>query len=281
MKKLLILLVLTIACINLVSSALFISNSVQDTIYPGESGELIISLKNDFDYTIDDVSLSLDFSETKFTAIGSSERNMDEIEDGDKEDFKFTVKSASDLDPGDYLIPYTISYKYDNTTTLTGFIGITVNSKTKLDYSVTTTTPVIGETGKINLKIINKGFGDIKFATITIQPSGFRLLSSDKVYIGMISSDDFETANFDVIFEKTSARVTATMTYMDFENNEKTENIELAIKVYSVKDAQNLGIIKKSNLFYFIFTPILVIVFILVTRRLKKKKKLQKENQEI
>ena len=77
--------------ISLASSALFISNTVQDTVYPGDSGALTISLKNDFDYDIEDVSLSLDLSETRFTAIGSSEKNMDEIKDGDKEDFKFTI----------------------------------------------------------------------------------------------------------------------------------------------------------------------------------------------
>jgi hypothetical protein len=264
-------------CISFASSALFISNTVQDTIYPGDSGELTISLKNDFDYDIEDVSLSLDFSKTKFTAIGSSEKSMDEIKDGDKEDFKFTIKSASDLSPGDYLIPYTMGYKYDNTTpSLTGFIGATVNSKTKLDYSVSADNLVIGQKSRVNLKIINKGFGDIKFATITLQPSGFKLLSSDKSYMGLIGSDDFETANFDIIFEKSSARVMATMTYMDFENNEKIENIDLPIKVYSVKDAESLGIIQKSNFIYFIFTPLLIIIFILVIRRLRKKKK-QKE----
>lgn len=281
MKKLLILLLLVITCISMASSALIISNTAQDTIYPGDSGALTITLKNDFDYSIEDVSLSLDFSKTKFTAIGSSEKNIDEIEDGHKEDFKFTIKSASDLSPGDYLIPYVLQYKYGNTTpTLTGFIGIAVNSKTNLDYSVSAETPVIGSKSKISFKIINKGFGDVKFVTVAIQPMGFKLLSSDKVYLGVISSDDFQTANFDAVFQQQQASVFATITYKDFENNDKTEYIELPIKVYSVADAQSLGIIPANKVYYFVLTPILIIIFILVIRRLRKKKKSQRDKLE-
>ena len=263
--------------ISLASSALFISNTVQDTVYPGDSGALTISLKNDFDYDIEDVSLSLDLSETRFTAIGSSEKNMDEIKDGDKEDFKFTIKSASDLSPGDYLIPYTISYAHGNTSTLAGFIGVSVKSKISLDYSVFIDKPIVGEKSRLGFKIINKGFGEIKFASVTIEPSGYKLLSSEKVYIGLVNSDSFETASYDVIFTKENARLIATVSYLDFENNEKSELVDLPLEIYSQEEAKSLGIISSSNsMLYLLVLGIAVVLFIII-KRIRKKKKLQRE----
>lgn len=263
--------------ISLASSAVFISNTVQDTIYPGDSGELTISLKNDFDYDIEDVSLSLDLSETKFTAIGSSEKNMDEIKDGDKEDFKFTIKSASDLSPGDYLIPYTISYTHGNTSTLTGFIGVSVKSKINLDFSVFIDKPIVGEKSRLGLKIINKGFGEIKFASVTIEPSGYKLLSSEKVYIGLVDSDNFETASYDVIFTKENARLVATVSYLDFENNEKSELVDLPLEIYSQEEAKSLGIISSNNsVLYLLILGIAIALFIII-RKIRKKRKLQRE----
>ena len=50
------------------------------------------------------------------------------------------------------------------------------------------------------MKIINSGFGDIKFVNVQIFPDGFILLGSANDYIGNVDSDDFESATFDVIF---------------------------------------------------------------------------------
>ena len=101
--------------------------------------------------------------------MGGSEESIDEIKDGDTESVTFKLKASQDAKPGDYTIPYTLVYTIDdgNDTIIKeqGTIGVTIGAKTELDYSVESNNPVVGNKGKITVKVINRGFGDIKFAS--------------------------------------------------------------------------------------------------------------------
>ena len=76
-----------------------------------------------------------------------------------------------------------------------GSFGVEVSAKTELSYSVESEMNVIGEQGRIALKIINSGLGDIRFVNVKLgTASGYDLLSPSQVYVGTVNSDDFETA---------------------------------------------------------------------------------------
>lgn len=279
-SKLLILLgILYIVLFSSLASAMIIDNVDQDTLYPGEYTTLGIDIKNTLNYDVDDVSLTLLFTEDstkalQFSPIGSSEDSIDEIQEDDKEKFSFKIKAANNLEPGNYNIPFELVYFNSNNTkfTKTGAIGIQVNSKINLDFIASADNPVLNEKGKLTLKIINQGIGEIKFLSVTVQPSGYRLLSENKVYIGSVSSDDYQTADFEVIFNKLSVNLIATVQYEDFENNAKTQVIEFPIKVYSQKDAISAGI-KQPSKSWMIIVIIVIIVIFFIYRRIRKNKK--------
>lgn len=267
-----------LSCANL-TSAMIIDNVDQDALYPSQDTTLEVTIKNTLNDDVEDVSLALLFSEDstgalKFSSIGSSVDSVDEIKEDDEEKFSFKIKAANNLQPGDYNIPYELVYYNLSGTkfTKTGAIGIQVNSKLSLDFIASTTNPVIGEKGKITLKIINQGLGEIKFVSVAVQPSGYQLLSEEKIYIGSISSDDFQTASFDVIFNKVNVNLVATIQYEDFENNPKTQTITLPIKTYTSKEAISAGIKQPSKTWAFVLIIVVIIVF-LVYRKIKKNRK--------
>jgi len=250
------------------------------TIYPGGEGSIKIEVENNFDYDIEDVSIALILDEVPFTSIGSSEKDLDDLDEDDDDTKTFILKASTDIVPGDYNIPYIIKYinaEDSNATSeeKTGSFGLRVSAKTEIDFSVETKDAIVGQQGKISLKIINKGLGNVKFVSIQIFPQGYELISVDKIYVGTINSDDSDYASFDVVFKSTNPTISATIGYKDFDNNPKTETINIPINVYTREKALELGLIKEPNYIPYIVIGIVIISWI-IYRKIKKRRKKNK-----
>lgn len=247
------------------------------TIYSGQEGSITLEIENTLDEDLEDVSVRLILDELPFTSVGSAE-DTDDIDEGDDEKFTFTLKASTDIAPGDYNIPYEVNYEYDgDDEKQEGSFGLRVSAKTEIDFVVeskgeNTDTAIVGEKGKITLKIINQGLGEIKFVSVQIFPSGFELTSSEKIYIGTIDSDDSDFATFDVIFKSKNPTLSAKVDYKDFDNGDQSETVNLPVKVYTREKALELGLIKNPN-----YTPYgiggIVIVGWIVWRKIKKRRK--------
>jgi len=137
-----------------------------------------------------------------FTVLGSSESYLGVMKSQEfrSVDFKVAVEGEAKLKS--YSIPATIRYIDDNGTEVTytkslgakvvgaPSIGVTVDESD--DFSA-------GKTGKVTLNVINSGFIDAKFLNLEVQPtSDYAVLSAEKVYIGNLDSDDFETEEFEL-----------------------------------------------------------------------------------
>lgn len=277
-----------LASLTLVSASLVIEEVSQENLYPGSEANLDIEVSNDLGYDLKDVKMTLVFNypsqtgvidlskPTSFSSVGSSSDSVDEIEDEDSEFFIFNIKASNSLEPGDYSLGYVLNYENDNKTlvTETGTIGITVNSKTNLDYSISQEKKVMGMKDKVTLKIINKGFGEVKFVSVDVDsPEGYTLLSEDKVYIGSISSDDSDTASFEVILNKANPSFSATITYKDFENNDKSQIVNFDLTAYSREKALELGIIQKNNTPIVLSVLVILLILWLLFRWLRKRRK--------
>lgn len=281
-KKFLTIFALCFAVVFALSvvSAAVIEDVRVSTLQPGEDATMVVTVKNPLDDKIKDVSLSLSFADPvthaalPISSVGSSEYNVDEIQDDDAEDFTFNIRASNSAAPGDYNIPYTLTYD-GLAVAQTGTIGITVEGTAELDFSTKEENPVIDGKGKITLKIVNKGFADAKFVSVKINPSGYTLLSENEIYVGTISSDDFEAIDMDVIFGKSPA-VSATLTYKDFNNHDVTRTISLPVKVYSREKAIELGIIKQSYALVYLLTIAVIILLIVVIRTINKRRRMAK-----
>jgi hypothetical protein len=261
--------------INFISAVLIDSVEIKN-FYPGESANLKIEVKNTLEYDIEEVSLILDLEETPFTTMGGSEDSEKKIDEDEKEVFNFQLKAPSEIKPGDYNIPYEIKYlnEEEESQKKEGTFGITVGAKTELGYTLETENNIVGQKGTISLKIVNSGLGDIGFMNIKIISSkGFEILDSLEEYVGTIDSDDFETANFDVFFDESGeGKIEVLIVYKDFNNQENRETITLPFKIYTKKQAEDLGLLENPNYFIWIVAAITIGIWF-IFRSLRKKQK--------
>lgn len=273
-----------ILMLYLISMIAFASAIVVDagyiTTYSGEDASIKVEVENNFDYDIEEVSVKLNLENLPFTAISSSEKELDDLDENDDDSATFTLKVSNDVVPGDYNIPYVVSYTNvdtDNESTKEGSFGIRVSAKTDIDFSLETSgenseAAIVGQKGKISFKIINQGLGEVKFVSVQIFPSDYELLSNDKIYIGNIDSDDSDFATFDVIFKSASPIFSAKIEYKDFDNNDQTETIAIPMKVYTQEKALEFGLIQKPNYVPYFVAVVLIIIW-LVWRKIKKSRK--------
>lgn len=255
-------------------SAISVENVQSTKFMPGESGQITVVLKNNLKDDATSVSFILNLKETQFTTQGSSEESVDEIQEDDKENFRFTLKIPAGTKPGDYNIPYTLSYNYDDKlVTKTGSFGINIGAKTELDYTLEANKNVINEKDKLVLKIINLGLGDVRFVSVKVEGIGMEILSSKEEYVGTVASDDFETVNFDVLYKSENAKLKGYIRYKDLDNKEINQTIEIPIKVYSRNEGLANGKITKSNNWIYLILLIFVILLWIIYKKIKKNKK--------
>ncbi len=272
MNKKIISFILSFFLLLNVASAIVIKNVNIADLTPGSESQLRISIENDENADIEDVSLSLDFSDLPLSTIGSSEDTIDELEEDESKTFGYLLRASNNAKPGDYNIPYKIKYEDK---TKEGTIGIRINAKTDLTFSLDSDNAIIGSKGKVTLKIINKGFADAKFVLVRVFPEGLTLLSEKEVYIGNVNSDDFETASFDVIFKSVNSKLNAIVDYKDFDNVQKTKNVDLSLKVYTTEEAIELGIVQKSKTPLYSSIIIVLIIIWLIWRAIKKRQRMK------
>lgn len=264
------------------SSAQLTVNSIDaDDFTPGSQGKVIITVENNLNEDINDVTLSLKLSNLPLISVGSSSFTSD-INEDDEEDFAYTLKAANDAKAGNYDIPYTLTYKESNSTqkTISGTFGITLIANPDITVTSTLDNPVVGQQGKVNLKIINKGLGNARFVSIIFNPSGMALKSENEVYVGAIDSDDFQTVSFDVLFQKQSASATVDIEYVDFNNQKKILFLDVPITVYTLEKAKQLGIIKQSYTLFYILAVVILIILWFVFRSIRKRRKMRQNMQK-
>jgi len=280
-------------CLSFASALIVDANYI--TIYAGEQGKVNLDIENNEGFDIEDITAQVILYTTlpdgtpmslPFTVIGSSEKDVDDIDDGDDDSVSFTLKASTDIVPGDYNIPYVIKYynaEDDGNESIekAGSFAIRVSAKTDLDFTVDVQgNAIVGQEGRISLEIINQGLGEIKSMSVELFPEGFELLSKNKVFVGTVSADDTDTASFDVLYKSTNPTLKAKVTYKDFDNQEHTETINLPFKVYTEEEALEKGLITKSNTGYYVIVIILILVIWFIWRKIRKARKNRRKMRE-
>lgn len=276
-----ILFVLTLLILLLSFTSALTIESVSSTpsdIAPGETAKIKIDIENNIQEDLENVIVSLDLSLVPFAPYESStDKIIKEIDEEDTESVSFDVIALSDAEAGIYKIPVVISYLFNGTIiSKTSFISLTINSEPELTISYTGDL-IKGKNNKINVRITNTGLTEIKFLEIELKDSSrIKTLGTKKIYIGDIESDDFDSTDFNLFVDEGASslsNIPITLKYRDATNNVKTENINLQVRVYDLKEAQELGIVKKNNTMIYLGLIIVLIILWFVYRRLKKKKR--------
>lgn len=257
-----------------------------DEISPGESVSISIDISNNAEVDITNINANLDITNAPFKIIDISNAFIDELREDKDDSLSFELQALSNAKAGIYSLPLSVSYIEDNKTlTKTSIITITLSSAPILDVQKQEGILIKGQNNEVNLQITNKGIADVKFSEISIGENGYTLLSPNIAYIGDIDSNDFQTASFKVYIPTNSLNtinIPVVVTYNDILNKQYTQNFYVDARVYSLQEAQNLGLITKSKTGFYIGIIVFLIVAYIIYRIIKgilRKRKQRKEEE--
>ena len=202
---------------------------------------------------------------------------QEKIEEGQEKEIAFDIITLSDAELKIYKIPLIINY-YDGYGTeynKEDIVSLVVWSPPNLGAKVEESNLVLGQPSIVKIDFLNKGLSDIKFLSVKTYGSGFDILDSDTEYIGSIESDDYETLELRILPKNQNIVMSLTLEYKDENNKPYLEQINLYPKVYTLEEAQKLGIIKAgSKVGIFITIVIIVVIVFWIWRKRKRRKHL-------
>lgn len=277
-KILISMLALFILQICLVSAFTITNVNVNpDKIAPGQTADLILTIKNTQQADYENVNVNLVLDNLPFSPYQSSSMaTIKSIDEDKSKSIEFNIKADSNAKTGIYKIPVIITY---NTSKATSVVSVEVSSQPSLQVD-SENYLIKGRNNEVNIKIINTGLADIKFLSVQAQETGLNIISSKYVYIGDIDSNDFDTASFSIFASKDASNIInlgLTINYRDSLNKEYQETKQVSLRAYSTDEAVSLGLIQKSNLGAIISFVVILIILYLVYRYIRKRLKKKKE----
>lgn len=259
----------------------------KENIIPGTMTKVSFVLENLADNTLNDIKLNLDiysevtlatsvtFIELPFTPIGSgNEKTLKKLSPRESNEIIFNLFTDADAETKAYKIPYTLTY-YDASGanfSREGILGFIVQSTPDLTVNIESTqVNGPGSRASVEVKLVNKGFSDIKFLNVILaETKEFEIVSNPESYIGELDSDDYETADYTLqLSNKARDHVTLPLTveYRDAVGTFYTDNIELNLKI-GKKKSPVVGI-----LVWIVIIALIVGGIIYIRKRRKKRRR--------
>jgi hypothetical protein len=258
--------------------------STPSEVVPGEIVSVNMRIENIFQDDVFNLNVKLNLENVPFAPYqSSSESYLDELKNDDSEVFNFELIALPSAGTGIYKIPVEITYEDEdsNFSTKSELISIIINSVPELTISLEDVILIKGQENIIDIKIVNSGLSDVKFMYVNLNDViGLNFLTEKNQYLGDIDSDDFDSAEYGIyISESSTGSITlpVKLTYKDSTNKEFTQIKNIILRVYSLEEAQSLGLVKKPNYTTYFVLGILVIGYF--TYRSVKKRRRRKNRR--
>lgn len=251
-------------------------------IQPGSEGTLTIEVENLAGTTLRDFTLGLNLdkemagdviiSDPPFIPVaGTDEISLSRLTSGESNEFEFQLESYPDALASIHKIPVYMTYTDDSGEAheKNSLIGLKVNSEPELDVRIDSSDLTKNQrSGDVNFIVVNKDIVDAKLTDIQIGESdSFELLSTSNArYMGLIETDDFDTARFNMKVENGVEEVEfpVTLTYRDNLNNEYEQEFLLT---------QTLAEGETPGSSWIVITAIIVLLVVAAVYYKKRKKK--------
>lgn len=248
--------------------------TVPSEIAPGGKGVLKVTIRNSGESEIRDIRVRVVPPSQVSFFDDISKRKLSLLKSGESADLEFNLIASPELSEGVYSSYLIIDYvnkigneKQDNDT-----FALVIKSEPTIFIKIDDSTIYSGEdTGEVTITFVNNDVADIKFLTVELQDTeDYEILSTDKMYIGDLDSDDFESIDFNLKMTTPRSEVPLPMkiTYKDTLNNDYIEETEVTLKIRSAED---LGVESTSGIIIAIIVVLIIIVIFLIYRKLRKK----------
>ena len=242
--------------------------SFPSRISPGEEAVLNVTLQNGATSSMRDLRIALDFRSVPFTPLTTTaEKQLRQLNPGESVSVDFKVIADVDAESKPYGVPVKISYLDDknNKFRKNDTVGLLVYAKPILEYNVESTEVVQkGQTGEVVISVSNIGPSEVKFITLSLlDAEGYKVVSTEKSYLGNLDPDDFQTAAFTVYVHQDVPTLHLQSSYKDAYNQEIIKGVELPLKVFDKRTATAYGLVKRSGGIFSLIFWILLIAFVL------------------
>lgn len=245
--------------------------TIPSNVAPGQDVTISFDIENLASSTIEDVSVELDLDDASFSPIGiSDEIVVGKIPSKEKKTIEFPLAVDADAESKIHKIPVTLTYssKQGDSYTKEFQVGIRVFEEPEYLANLETTDIYTNKkSGEVVVSISNTGISKMNFLTLELkQSSDYNILSSEKIYIGNLDSDDFETATFNLYIDTNKEEVPLNfiVTYKDEYNNRYSDIQELNLRIYNNNDAIKFGLEtpkSRTNIILGIISIVLLTVF--------------------
>tara|TARA_Y100000034_G_C6894737_1_gene412314 strand:- start:1895 stop:2812 length:918 start_codon:yes stop_codon:yes gene_type:complete len=247
-----------------------------ENLAPGQVGVLKITLQNTASFSILDIRTKLQLP-AEFSFFNDvSERKIPELTSDQVGLIDYNIIALPGSSEGVYNADLVIDYlnKIGNERQDNNTLGIIIKSEPKIFAKIDSTEIYQGnEIGEISINFINNDLGDIKFLTVELLESeDYKIISSNKEYIGDLDSDDFESVDFRLKVESRKKQIDLPLKidYRDALNNPYSQELSV---VFNKNTSAELGIDTGSKTGIILAVVLVGVLGWLYYKRRKKKKK--------
>ncbi len=198
--------------------------STPAVVAPGQDATVSLTIQNQADQRLRDLSVSLDLSNSPFIPMdGTARQTVQLVMPKTSADVSFHLSAKPGATADSYRIPVTITYldELGETKTQTDTIGMRVDATPDVKAYIDSVTSQQGG-AQVSVRIVNQGLSQIKFAEAHIA-SGTDYTVPDQErdqYVGNIDSDDWDTIRFSVKTTQQQVTIPITYSYKDSFNQE-------------------------------------------------------------
>lgn len=211
-------------------------------LVPGNPGTVDITLQNPSDLNIRDVSVQLGL-ETESIPVApyqsATTKKQVLLRPNEENTFSFGVVPLSDASAGVYKVPVRISYfgSENEVVEKQDIIGIVIGSEPDVSVNLDTSNFFVeNRQGRIIVYFVNRGLSDIRFLNLAMRETdAYDVVSNNETYIGLVSSDDFETADFTIYRTSRDGNFSVELVaqYRDTNNNLYEDVLVIPVVLYS------------------------------------------------
>ncbi|MFB6144735.1 MAG: COG1361 S-layer family protein [Candidatus Nanohaloarchaea archaeon] len=219
--------------------------SFPEKVSPGSSHMMGVELENLADSTLKNVQVSLDLSQTPIAAETTT-ATVTSIKPGGGANVSFRLAVDGEAENGVHRIPITLSYENEAGTEFTRktTTGVRIGGEPMLEAGVNDAGILEpGKASTVTFRIVNRGYGTANFVQFSLgETDNFKLASNEKVYIGNMESDDYQTAEYTLTPTADPGTYTlpVKLSYRGSNGEIKTVERNVTLEVYSAAEARKL-----------------------------------------
>jgi hypothetical protein len=249
-----------------------------DRIKQGVASKMTLKIKNTADSVMRDIQVKMNLDSTPITTLNSiNEKSLRILERGEVGEVIFDIIANADAVSKAYNIPLNITYEGSDGVKISKnyAFGLLIGSEPEylVNLEDSDSGLVKGKSGDVVISLSNTGVGDIKFAVLTLLGSkDYDIISNDKVYLGNLESDDYETAEFKIFPKKSGwIELEVLVEYKDAFNGEANRIETLRARVYTNGEAVRYGLVKGGGgVVTFLFYVVVILLAVTFYRNWKK-----------